>query len=143
MNLGLTVKIGMLLISLSLVAYGLSNYLNSFLGLGEQSIFNEAWKLIAISLGLSILAGFVYPSLRGVKKGDKIFAFVQRHAQQGGQNFFFSDFMPVTAMEDGKIGGKIKVVLPNGARGEGIILEYQGVFSLPTIKLVETERMDL
>ncbi|MFH1056259.1 MAG: hypothetical protein V1717_00455 [Candidatus Micrarchaeota archaeon] len=142
MNFGLTAKLAMVLMALSLVAYGLSGYLNTILGLGEQSIFNEAWKLIALSVGAAILAGFLQPNLRGIKKGDKIFAFTQRTVPQGNQNFFYTDFVPATAMESGKIGSKIKVVLSNGARGEGIVLGYQGIVSPPTIKLVETERLE-
>ena len=130
----------MLLAALSLVAYGLSAYINPALGLGEQSIFNEAWKLIALSAGVAVLAGFAQPTLRGIKRGDKVFAFLQRNVRQGTQEFFVSDMVPATALEDGKIGSKIKVVLPNGAEGEGIITAYQGVFMPPTIKLVESER---
>lgn len=142
MNLGLSLKIGMVLTALSLVAYGLSSYINSAFGLGEQSIFNEAWKLIALSLGLALLAGFAYPSIRGIKKGDKVFAFVQRQIQQGAQSIFLNDAIPATALEDGKVGGKIKVSLPNGLEGEGMVLGYAGVFTPHTIKLVETERIE-
>src|SRR3989344_8636458 len=104
MNLGFAAKTGMLLIALSLVAYGLSGYLNPFFGLGEQSIFNEAWKLIALSIGVAVLAGFAQPTLRGIQKGDKIFALIQRNAQQGAQTLFFTDFVPVTALDSGKVG---------------------------------------
>ncbi len=132
----------MVLTALSLVAYGLSGYINAFLRLGEQSIFNEAWKLIAISIGVALLAGFAQPALRGVKKGDRVFAFVQRHVRQGDQTIFLNDALPATALEDGKVGSKIKVSLSNGAEGEGIVLGYAGVLNPHTIKLVETERID-
>ena len=142
MNLGLSAKAGMVLISISLVLYGLSSYLNPLVGSGIQSILNEPWKLIALSVGVALLSGVAQPSLRGIKKGDRIFAFIQKNVRQGEQSFFFTDMVPVTALENGKVGSKIRVVLPNGARGEGIVLGYQGVFSPPTIKLVETERME-
>lgn len=142
MNVGLALKIAMLLSALSLVAYGLSSYINNALGLGEQSIFNEAWKLIALSLGVALLAGYVQPAIRGVRKGDRIFAFVQRQIRHGDQNVFMNDALPATALENGKIGSKIKVSLPNGLEGEGIVLGYAGVFSPHTIKLVETERIE-
>ncbi|MEM4254811.1 MAG: hypothetical protein QXR53_00580 [Candidatus Norongarragalinales archaeon] len=142
MNVGLSLKIAMVLTALSLVAYGLSAYINAALHLGEQSIFNEAWKLIAISWGVSLLAGFAQPALRGIRKGDRVFAFVQRQIQQGSQSVFLNDMIPAVALQDGKVGSKIKVSLPNGAEGEGIILGYAGVFTPHTIKLVETERID-
>jgi hypothetical protein len=130
MNLGLAAKAFMLLAALSLVSYGLSAYINSALGLGEQSIFNEAWKLIALSAGVAVLAGFAQPSIRGIKRGDMVIVL------QGTQGLDSA-----TALESGKIGNKIKVVLHrNGAKGEGIITAYQGVFMPPAIKLVESER---
>ncbi|HIH20917.1 TPA: hypothetical protein HA244_06650 [Candidatus Micrarchaeota archaeon] len=142
MNLGLASKTAMVLIALSLVAYGLSSMLNKALGLGEQSLFTEPWKLIALSIGAAIIAGFAQPALRGVRKGDTIFAFVQRNVRQGAQNLFMTDAVPAMALEDGRVGSKIRVSLPNGASGEGIIMDYKGVFSIPTIKMVETERME-
>lgn len=131
----------MILTAISLVTYGLSGYINSALGLGAQSIFSEPWKLIALSIGASILLGIAQPNIRGVKRGDKIFAFIQRTMMQGAQQVSFSDFLPATALEDGKVGSRIKVILPNGAEGEGIITAYQGAFSPPTIRLVESERI--
>lgn len=142
MNFGLSLKVAMVLTALSLVAYGLSSYINAFLHLGEQSIFNEAWKLIALSLGVSLLVGFAQPTIRGIKRGDRLFAFVQRQIRHGDQNVFMNDAIPAVALEDGKVGGKIKVSLPNGAEGEGVILSYAGVFTPHTIKLVETERIE-
>lgn len=142
MNLNLTVKLAMVLVALSLVAYGLSSILNPMLGLGTTSILNEAWKLIALSLGIAILAGILQPSIRGVKRGDKVFAIVQRHGHQNGQTFFFPDTVPATALEDGKVGGRIRVSLPNGAGGEGVIVGYGGALTPPTIKLVESERLE-
>ncbi len=142
MNLGLALRIAMLLTALSLVAYGLSSYINAFLALGQQSIFNEAWKLIALSLGFALLAGYAQPALRGVKKGDRVFAFVQRQIHQNGQNMLLNDTLPATALENGKVGSRIKVSLPNGLEGEGIVLGYAGVFTPSTIKLVETERIE-
>lgn len=142
MNVSLTIKLGMALVALSLVAYGLSGYLNAALGLGSTSIFNEAWKLIAISIGIAVLAGIAQPSLRGVKRGDRVFAFLQKHSHQGEQTFFFNEAVPAVALQDGKVGSKIKVSLPNGAEGEGLILGYGGMLSPPTIKLMESERID-
>ena len=94
MNLGLSLRIAMVLTALSLVAYGLSSYINAFLSLGQQSIFNEAWKLIALSWGFALLAGYAQPALRGVKKGDRVFAFMQRQIHQNGQNLLLNDTLP-------------------------------------------------
>ena len=141
MNLSLAGKVAMVLVALALVLYGLSGVLGKALQLGDQNIFTEPWKLIALSIGAAIIAGFAQPSFRGIKKGDTIFAFMQRNVQQGVQNFFMTDAVPAIALEDGRVGSKIRVVLPNGARGEGIIVDYKGVFSMPTIKLIESERI--
>ncbi|OIO27484.1 hypothetical protein COX86_01865 [Candidatus Micrarchaeota archaeon CG_4_10_14_0_2_um_filter_60_11] len=138
MNLRVTGKAFMLLVSLALIAYGTSNYINAWLG-AEQSIFNEAWKLIAIAVGASLLTGYAYPSVRGIKRGDQLIAFLHRNANAGGQQLSFMESVFVTALEDGRQGAKIKVRLANGLSAEGVVTGYAGTLTPPTIQITESE----
>jgi len=138
MNLRVAWKALMLLVSLALVGYGTSNYINAWLGV-EQSIFNEAWKLIAIAIGASLLLGYAYPHVRGIKRGDQLVAFVHRQAGFASQPVGFVETVFVTALEDGRVGAKIKVRLANGLGAEGVIQGYAGTLTPPMIQITESE----
>ncbi|MBI5635428.1 hypothetical protein HY993_00500 [Candidatus Micrarchaeota archaeon] len=131
-----------LLSALSLVAFGLSAPINSALGL-KESLLTDFWKLLALSIGSSILLGIAFPYLRGVRRGDKLIAQVSRKQTQshpsGPQAVFFVQTVLVTALSNGWKGGKIKVRFDNGHNGEGIISAYQGTFSPATIQITESE----
>lgn len=134
MNLRVAGQALVILVTLALVLYGLSGFINAQIGV-KESIFGEAWKLIALALALAILAGFAYPHFRGIKQGDQLVAFVARQTPHG----LFSNVVLTTALQDGRKGSRIGVQVMNGAVGEGIILSYGGAFTPPTIKLLETE----
>lgn len=134
MNLRVAINAFMLFTALSLIAYGFSAYVNAFFG-WQSSLFNEAWKLIALSTGAAIIAGFAYPHARGIRQGDQLMAFAKREQQFGA----LIEPLFVTALEPGRRGRKIRVRLSNGALAEGIVLSYAGTFSPPTIQLTEKE----
>lgn len=138
MNLFFSGKTAVILIGLSLLAYGFNPYVNSALGLNE-SLLSQPWQLIAISLGVSLIAGFAYPFIRGIKKGDFLLASVKREVMQDNKAMFSNDFVPVTALESGRVGGKIKIVFQNGLQGEGVITSYAGTIQPSTLRLTETE----
>lgn len=134
MNLKVVWTAFMVYAAAALVAFGLSGFVNQAFG-WDESLLSDAWKLVAIAAGGAIVTGFVYPSVRGVKRGDLLVTFVKRVA--AGQQFV--DYVVVTALEDGKVGKKIRVQLPNGALAEGVITAYAGTFLPSSIRLVETE----
>lgn len=136
MNLLFTGKILLVFIATALLLYGFSPVFNSALGL-ETSLLSEAWKLIALALAGAIISGFAYPLVRGIKKGDVLLASVKR--AQNDQATISQDFIPVVALEQGRKGSKIKIVFQNGLRGEGVITDYAGTISPPTLRLTETE----
>lgn len=138
MNLRLTFKSFVLLVSLSLVAYGLSAYLNAWLAV-ESSILNEPWKLIALSTGASLVAGYAYPFLRGVRKGDELVASVLRNRSFGGRTVSMRESVIVTALNSAREGDKVKLRMPNGLKAEGVITDYAGTLSPARVQLTESE----
>ncbi|MBI5226715.1 hypothetical protein HY994_05815 [Candidatus Micrarchaeota archaeon] len=139
MNLGVFSKSLMLTLSISLVAFGLSGFLAAH-GITAFGLLTDVWKLVALSLGISIIVAAAYPHLRGVKQGDQMVAFLRREQVQGGQRQSVMDVVFATALEDGKTGQKIKIALGNGMQAEGLITGYGGTFSPATLKITETER---
>jgi hypothetical protein len=128
----------MLLVSLSLVAYGLSGYLNAWLAV-ESSILGEPWKLIALSIGASLAVGYAYPLLRGVRKGDELVAAVLRNRSFAGRLVSMRESVIVTALNSGRKGGKIKLRMPTGLKAEGVITDYAGTLSPARVQLTESE----
>ncbi|MFH0922673.1 MAG: hypothetical protein V1811_01290 [Candidatus Micrarchaeota archaeon] len=141
MNLRVTLNAFMLYVSTALIAYGLRSYLNPIFGAG-RSILDDAWAMIAIATAAAVLTGYAYPQLRGVKKGDVLIAQVHRQVlDPAGNKMLFNEFVSVQALEDGRLGKKIRVSLANGAMGEGVIESYAGTIQPPLIKLTESERL--
>ncbi len=134
MNLRIAWNAFMLYVAAALVAFGLSGFVNQAFG-WRESLLNDAWKLVAIAVGGAVVTGFVYPLLRGVKKGDLLITLTRRVI--AGQEFM--DYVAVTALEDGRVGKKIRVQLPNGAIAEGVITAYASTLSPPTINLAWVE----
>lgn len=142
MNLRLTGTTFLILSALALMAYGFADYLNAALGVakGQTTLLNSFWSMEAISLGAAIILGFAYPQLRGVKAGDALVALVPARQMVGSAQLDFFSTVPVTALEDGRIGGKIKVQVDRSRRGEGVIVAYAGTITPATLRLTETER---
>ena len=128
----------MLFVSLSLVAYGLSGYLNSWLAV-ESSILGEPWKLIALSIGASLALGYAYPFLRGVRKGDELVAVILRNRSFAGRLVSMRESVIVIALNSGREGEKIKLRMPNGLKAEGVITDYAGTFSPARVQLADGE----
>lgn len=139
MNLGLFAKSLMLTLSVSLILFGLSGFLAQS-GITFFGLLSDVWKMVALSIGLSIVAAAAYPHVRGVRQGDQMVAFLRREHNVGGVRQHAMDVVFATALEDGKTGQKIKIALGNGVQAEGLITGYGGTFSPATLKITETER---
>ncbi|MEW5955437.1 MAG: hypothetical protein AB1626_02775, partial [Candidatus Micrarchaeota archaeon] len=115
------------------------SYAFSFQGV-EGALIDSPWKLFAAVLGFSIASGLAYPYLRGVRKGDALATSMARRRQHpAGTVFAFTETVFATALENGFKGRKIKVRLPDGRRGEGIIRGYAGTLSPASLELTEAE----
>ncbi len=139
MNLSIFGKALMLSLSVSLILYGLSGFFAQH-GITAFGLLSDVWKLVALSIGLSIITAAAYPHIRGVKQGDQMVAFLRREHTVGGVRQHVMDVVFATALENGKTGQKIKIALGNGMQAEGLITGYGGTFSPATLKITETER---
>ncbi len=133
MNLSVMGKSFLLLLIVALTGYGFS-----IIGV-PGSIIDSFWKLIALVIAVSLVSGWVFPYLRGVRKEDQLVALVARRAMHDKVVHNHIGSVIVTAAEDGRLGGKIKVRLWNGKRAEGIITSYAKTFAPATIRLTESE----
>lgn len=133
MNLRIFLQTFVLLLALSLLGYAFS-----LIGV-QNSPIDSFWKLLAFDLGVAIVAAYLLPFIRGVRKGDQLAANVMRHAHNGDilQAIVSSYF--VTALENGRVGQKIRVRLANNRTGEGVITAYAGTFTPAQIRLTESE----
>ena len=105
----------------------------------KESVFDSFWQLWAVAIGSSILIAFVFPYLRGVRKGDKLLASVPRAHSTPAGVYAFVEQTFATALENGRTGQKIKLRLANGRTGEGIVAEYAGTFGPHIVQVTETE----
>lgn len=101
------------------------------------ALLSDVWRLVALAIGVSIVSALAYPHVRGVRKGDSMVAFMRREG--GGPAFL--DVVLVTALSDGRLGEKVKIVFANGVHAEGRVTAYAGTFSPATLKITETERI--
>jgi hypothetical protein len=139
LNLKLTAKLLMASVTLALLLYGLSSAINPLLGV-EQSILNEAWQLVALAIAFSLVAGYAYPKLRGIRKGDSLVAFTRRARQVGARKIVTNGVTFVRAQQDGKQGEKINVKFANGLSGEGVIESYGGFLIPARIRITHAEK---
>ncbi len=129
-----------LAVFLALVAVSLIGFAFSLVGVAGSAV-DSVWKLVALSIGLSLVAGFIYPVVRGVRKGDVLSTtstFIEKTPT--GQIVSMFAMPTAVAMQSGRVGSKILIQLP-GRQAEGVIIAYASTFSPATIKLVEIEQI--
>lgn len=90
-------------------------------------------KLIALSIGITILIALFYPSIRGVRKGDKVLV------SKGTLPSFLGFGRTGIAIEDGKLHKEIKVRFSNGREAVGIVEDYGGALSIPKVRVLYEE----
>ncbi|MFH1750694.1 MAG: hypothetical protein ABH863_03390 [Candidatus Micrarchaeota archaeon] len=123
---------------LMLLVASLLGYSLSIIGVPGKPI-DSFWKLFALVVAISILAGWLYPYLRGIRKDDQLVAVIARQVAHGQMVHNHLDSVPVVALKGGWMGQKIHVRMHNGKRAEGIVSSYAGTFSPATIRLTESE----
>ncbi len=124
--------------AVALGVYGFSPLLASSVGFGD--ILGSFWRLEAIALALSIAAGFAWPSIRGLRKGDSAVATIamSRRLPTGHQ---IADYqvVPVVLLDSGRKGSRVNIAFGDGARGSAIVSEYAGMFTPASVQVVERE----
>ena len=112
------------LFAFSLLAFGL-------LGLSLSELF----RMVAVSLGLSIIYAVFWPRIRGVKEGDSVV--VVSHS-----------FMPSFLGRKGTIlsparrqNQEVRVLLDSGVEVIGVLESFEELLSPPRVRLLYEERM--
>lgn len=93
-------------------------------------------KMVAGSLGITVLFMLLYPQLRGVKKGDKV-QIVGFMPGPLGNNPVMSLFGAFgISLVDCKIGDDVRVRIGGGREAIGVLEAYEGWFSPARVKLM-------
>lgn len=91
-------------------------------------------KAIALGLALSIAITVFYPSVRGIKAGDSVSVVSNSFAPtifgKGG-----------IVMNTGRVNNEVRIRLDNGREAVGVVESYEGLFSLPRVRLVYEEKL--
>jgi len=138
MNLKLAVQVFILGSALALILFGLSGAINARLGFGD-SILAHFWNLEALVVALAIILGYAYPHVRGIRRGDRIVAVFPTVQHSGGSAFALFNSGVAVALDDARVGGKVRIALANGRQAEARVSEYAGSFSLAVVQVTETE----
>lgn len=135
MNFKISLISFLLLLSLSLIAFAFS-----LIGVAG-SVVDSIWKVIALCLGLSLIAGFAYPYARGVRKGDFLSMntafFDNRHPGTTVINLLGGP--TGVALQDGRVGERIKISFQN-RQAEAVIVAYASTFSPASARITEMEQ---
>ncbi len=137
MNLKISLVAFLLLVSFSLIAFAFS-----LIGVAG-SVIDSVWKVVALCLGLSLLTGFAYPHIRGVKRGDLLSTNTimhNGHNHPGATVINLLGGPTAVAMQSGRVGSRIKLNF-QGRQAEGIIVSYASTFSAAAVKITEMEQV--
>lgn len=99
-------------------------------GLTPDATFSYLARLLAVSLGSTIIIAIIYPHARGIKKGDQLLV------MEEFPTIFFGA-TNATALNNGRAGEIIKIEFIDKSTGMGEIVSYEGFFSAPKVKLLE------
>jgi hypothetical protein len=125
MNLQVFPKALIFFIALAFIIYGISPYTNTW----------DLVKLMAVAFGLSLLSPFLYPHIRGIKKGDTVQLVFE---EQTPFQIFYGNSTGV-ARESGRVGNEIRVELSDGSEEGCVIISYAGIFSPAKVKVMQKE----
>ena len=99
-----------------------------YFALGPETGLLLLAKLLALSLGASIVFMVAWPQARGIREGDTLVVM--------GGPFAVLFGLGAKALNEARMGGEVKVKLPGGKEAVGIVESYEGLLSPPKIKLV-------
>ena len=136
MNFSVTLRAFVLLSALALVLFGSGATINAALGLGD-SIVSHFWNMEALALAFALIAGYAFPHVRGVRKGDSVVAVLPSVQYSGNEAVAFMKSGFALAASDARKGGRIRISLPNHREAEGIVTEYASTFSPAVVDVKE------
>jgi hypothetical protein len=95
-------------------------------------------KLLAFDVGLALLTPFLYPHIRGVRKGDAVTVVLSEKELPFSTFYMRSD---ARAVSNARIGGRIMVSYKDGSEEECAVVSYAGLFTPAKVKILEKEIM--
>ena len=95
-------------------------------------------KLLALSIAMTMLIPVAYPHLRGVRKGDMVQAINAPHRSFLPIPFFQMPGQYIS-LDSGRIGSRIRVMMPDGGWRDALVVSYSGFLSPARVRLLETE----
>jgi len=93
-------------------------------------------KLLAFAVGSAILTPFIYPHLRGVRRGDAVRAVLSE--QELPFNLFHKRWEAV-AKGSGRIGSVIRIAFEDGSEEDGVVVSYAGIMTPAKVKILKKE----
>jgi len=126
MVLGIVFKALIIYIASALIIYAVSPYSADFL-----------LKLLALAFGAALLTPFIYPHVRGVRKGDSVLVEISGQEKMPGLMRLVFQASSGTAMENGKVGRKIMVMVGDGSVRQCAVVAYSGFFTPARVRLVK------
>ena len=95
-------------------------------------------KLLALSLALTMLVPIAYPHIRGVRRGDAVDVVNDVQHQIIPLRIPFLNFGGThISLDDGRIGSRIRISMPDGTWREAVVLSYSGFLSPARVQLVQ------
>jgi hypothetical protein len=130
MGLPLFLRVFLLAVAASLVSYVLL-----------PMALVELAKLLALSLAITLLVPIVYPHIRGVRRGDMVAAVnpPQRGMMPPLQLPFLNFGGTYVALDNGRVGKRVHVSMPDGTPREAEVLAYAGFLQPARVRLLESE----
>jgi hypothetical protein len=93
-------------------------------------------KSLAFAFGSAMLMPFIYPHIRGVRKGDEVGVVLSEKELPFSIPFVRSGAI---AMDNGRIGERIRIAFRGGSEEEGVVVSYAGLFTPAKIKLLQKD----
>lgn len=91
-------------------------------------------KMLAASMGISLLSPFIYMHIRGVQNGDRVVVVAGNASNLAG---FVAKH--ATALEKSHIGKKIRVALDGGPEMDATVDSYSGILSPARVSLSQKD----
>lgn len=91
-------------------------------------------KALALGTALSVAIAVLYPQVRGVQQGDQV-------------SVVTSSMIPALfgkggiAISNGKLNSQIRIRLDNGREAVGVVESYNGLLTLPRVRLLYEEKL--
>ncbi|MDO8340217.1 MAG: hypothetical protein Q7T16_06185 [Candidatus Burarchaeum sp.] len=101
-------------------------------------------KLLALSLALTMLVPLAYPHIRGVRRGDSVDVVNEPQRAMLPLQIPFLHFGGThLSLDDGRIGSRIRISMPDGTWREAVIVSYSGFLSPARVQLLQTAEFSM